>query len=229
MSTRVGVICEGPIDVALLSALLERIAKDRAEYTWPVASDDLEVLRVRKTGHGGVVAKLRRLVETLESGVRPDCAFFVVVLDSKKTRGAQDSVRHLVSGRSHEIVYGLAVKEIEAWWLADRRALLEWLDLTEEDISSCAYAAEGYRPEADDRPKTTLGELTALSDRCDRNYGQGDAGLAGDFAEDWRDCANIQVIEHNCARGFAPFSNDVAAAFERCLRDDATGRGALPL
>ncbi len=36
MSTRVGIITEGPIDQALLPPLLSRIAELRAEFRWPV-------------------------------------------------------------------------------------------------------------------------------------------------------------------------------------------------
>ena len=39
-ATRVGIIAEGPIDHALLPALLERIARDRAAFDWPVLGED---------------------------------------------------------------------------------------------------------------------------------------------------------------------------------------------
>ena len=63
MSTRIGIIAEGPIDHALLPVLLERIALERASFGWPVAPDDVaEVFQIRKRGHGGVLETVRRLV-----------------------------------------------------------------------------------------------------------------------------------------------------------------------
>lgn len=68
MSTKIGIIAEGPIDHALLPPLLERIARDRAGYDWPVAPDDVaEIFNIRKRGHGGVLETVRRLVDALES------------------------------------------------------------------------------------------------------------------------------------------------------------------
>ena len=230
MSTRVGVICEGPIDVALLAALLHRIAHNKAEYTWPVAASDLdETLRLRTTGHGAVVKKLERIIRVLDRGETSDCRFFVIVLDHKKTDKVQQELRALVARRRRSFILGIAIEEIEAWWLADRSYTLTWLGLTDDDIAGCAYATPDYSPERDSTPKRTLTELTRISERCSRPYGTGDKELAADFAEDWREHASIQVIEHDCARGFEPFSNAVASAFKRCLREDAAARGQLPL
>ena len=41
VSTKVGIIAEGPIDYVLIPALMERIAQDQAGYKWPVSPDDL--------------------------------------------------------------------------------------------------------------------------------------------------------------------------------------------
>ena len=63
MSTKVGIIAEGPIDHALLPVLLERIVRDRANYDWPVAPDNVaEFFQIRKRGHGGVLEAVRNLV-----------------------------------------------------------------------------------------------------------------------------------------------------------------------
>ena len=44
MSTKIGIIAEGPIDHALLPALLTRIAAERAAITWPVNAQDIAEL-----------------------------------------------------------------------------------------------------------------------------------------------------------------------------------------
>jgi len=70
MSTRIGIIAEGPIDYALLPVLLERIARDRANFDWPDAPDDVAVvLQMRKRGHGGVLETVRKLISALSSQV----------------------------------------------------------------------------------------------------------------------------------------------------------------
>ena len=46
-------IAEGSIDRMLLPPLLERIAQECAQFTWPVNSDDVaEEFHMRKRGHG---------------------------------------------------------------------------------------------------------------------------------------------------------------------------------
>ncbi len=53
MSTRVGIIAEGPIDLALLPPILSRIAEERAGVNWPVqVADAFEWLQMRPRGQG---------------------------------------------------------------------------------------------------------------------------------------------------------------------------------
>ena len=66
MSTRVGIIAEGPIDLALLPPMLRRIAEERAGVSWPVqVADVFEWLQMRPRGHGGVWMAIRRFVRVL--------------------------------------------------------------------------------------------------------------------------------------------------------------------
>jgi hypothetical protein len=68
MSTKLGIIAEGPIDHVLLPALLSRIATDKALFTWPVNAEDIaEVFPIRKRGHGGVLETVRAMVKALDS------------------------------------------------------------------------------------------------------------------------------------------------------------------
>lgn len=215
MSTKIGVIAEGPIDHALLDALLRRIAQDKAQFRWPIDPHDVaETFPLRKRGHGGVLETVRKLVRVLESG-EYDHAGFVIVLD-ERTRDVQNKLRRLIRGKRC-FVLGIAVKEIEAWWLGDRTNTLKWLGLDEDAISQTRYAdPQKYSAEKDDNPKRTLDELTRLSDRLDRCYGSGNLELAVAFAEDyWFGHARLDDIARQCPNGFGRFQRDMINKFCR--------------
>jgi len=207
MSTKIGIIAEGPIDHALLSPLLERIAKDRASYTWPIVPADVaELFLIRKRGHGGVLEAVRKLVSVLDTHFF-EHAFFIILLD-RKTRAVQEKIFALLANRNR-FALGLAIEEIEAWWLADRRNTLMWAGITDPPRNA-RYAAEQYRAEQDDDPKKTLDELTRLSTRFDRYYGDGNTDMANEFAEHyWRQNADLNAIRTQCPEGYGRFE-DVA-------------------
>jgi hypothetical protein len=205
VSTKIGIIAEGPIDRALLPALLERIAGVRANYGWPVTADDVaEVLYIRKRGHGGVLEAVRKLVSVLDTEYFPH-AFFVILLD-RRTRPVQAKIRKLLARRDR-FVLAEAIEEIEAWWLADRRNVLAWADMSRRGLPvDSRYAARGYRAERDDQPKKTLDELTRISNRFDRYYGNGNTDMATEFAEEyWRRSADLGAIRAQCPKGYATF------------------------
>lgn len=215
VSTKIGIITEGPIDDILLSALLERIARERANFTWPTMPDDLgQIIPLRKRGHGGVLDAVRRLVSYLEQVPPTDHAFFVVLLD-RRTRPVQEKIRKLISGKDL-FVPGIAIEEIEAWWLADRHNTLAWLGLRDEPPDTVRYWEESYNPEKDPDPKKTLDELTDIAQNVDQRYGQGNTELARQFAtEYWQDSADLNTIERDCPKGFRPFCHHVTKALDR--------------
>jgi hypothetical protein len=222
MSTPIGIIAEGPIDHVLLPVLLERIACDRADYAWPVDTDDVaKVFQIRKRGHGGVLETVRRLVTALSNNIYP-YAFYVILLD-RRTRVAQEEIRKLIS--QHErFVLGIAIDEIEAWWLADRPNTLSWAGLKDRLPGHCRYAAAKYSSERDQDPKKTLDELTRYSDRFDRFYGEGNSDMAIEFATDyWREHARLDDLRTQCPQGFRPFEKHVTQSF----RSAAHRRGRL--
>lgn len=214
MSTKIGIIAEGPIDHVLLPALLSRIAQDRAGFTWPLVSEDIAVVfQIRKKGHGGVLETMRRLVVALDSEYF-DYAFFVVLLDYR-TKPIQKMVRKLIRDRSR-FVLGIAIEEIEAWWLADRTNTLAWSGFSAGLPPGCRYGSRKYKAEKDKAPKKTLNELTRLSNRIDRYYGDGNLDLATDFAEEyWQGNARLDEISVQCPRGFVPFQNVVTNEFRQ--------------
>lgn len=221
VSTKIGIIAEGPIDHVLLRALLSRIAEELACFTWPLDPGDIaEVFRIRKRGHGGVLRTVRALVKALNTEYFSH-ACFVILLD-RRTRRVQAEVRRLIRGKDR-FVLGVAIEEIEAWWLADRTNTLRWCRLEGKLPCTCRYAAQGYQAEQDDNPKKTLDELTACSDQFDRCYGSGNLDLASDFAERfWRSHAALREIATQCPKGYVPFQQQVVDRF-RHIRD-ARGR-----
>lgn len=215
---RIGLILEGTTDRPLLHSLLTRIAQERASITWPLSAEDMaEVVPIRKRGQGGVVATLRQVIQALDAADPPLHDFYVVLLDHR-TKQEHAAVRKFISGRP-KFVFGTAIEEIEAWWLADRRSTLAWLGLDEVAASRAGYDVQTYKAEKDPDPKHTLDKLTRISDSCDRPYGRGHTGLAEDFAEYWKDTAELGVIETQCPKGFRPFCQKSENTMTRVLNE----------
>jgi hypothetical protein len=211
MSTRVGIVAEGPIDLALLPSILHQIAEERAGVTWPVnVADAFEWLQMRPRGHGGVWMAIRRIVRVLEKDPQLPYAFIVILLD-RRTQKIQKKIRKLISGKDR-FVLAVAQEEIEAWWLGDRKNTLAWLEFPEPPVGT-RYADGGYVAERDDNPKYTLHELTEKSVHVDRVYGEGNLDLARDFAELWDGRVRLKEIETQCPQQFPPFCKDTAQAF----------------
>ncbi len=213
MSTRIGVIAEGPIDHNIISPLLKKISEERALFTWPVLPDDAAAwLNLRRRGHGGVYLAVKRIIKVLEKETSSPYAFVVILLDHR-TKPIQERVKKLISGKKG-FVLAIAKKEIEAWWLADRTNTLAWLKL-ESMPSSLRYFKDGYKAEQDDAPKRTLHELTQTSSRLDRVYGEGNTELARDFAELWEGKVRLREIEEQCPINFPPFCEHVTQSFRQ--------------
>lgn len=216
MSTRVGIIAEGPIDHALLLALLSRIVAEKVGLTWPLHGEDAaDLFPIRKRGHGGVLVTVRALVEVLDTQYF-DHHCFVILLD-RRTRAVQEEIAKLIAGRDR-FVLGVAVEEIEAWWLGDRTNTLAWSGLADDLPDDCRYAAVKYKAEADDDPKKTLDELTRLSERFDRWYGEGNVDLACEFAEDyWKENARLDEMAAQCPHSYRPFQRELVNQFRPLL------------
>jgi len=145
-----------------------------------------------------------------------DYGLFVIVLD-ERTAQVQKRVRMIIGGNPR-FVLGIAIREIEAWWLGDRSNTLEWVGFRMAPHGS-RYAARAYCSEKDDSPKKTLDELTMLSDRFDRCYGQGSSEMAEDFSERfWQHSANLEQIASQCPRGFRPFRRSILRALKQAKK-----------
>lgn len=97
---------------------------------------------------------------------------------------------------------GIAIEEIEAWWLGDRTNTLRWSGLSVRQLAGNRCGHGAYRAEKDPLPKMTLDAITGLSSRFDRNYGEGNLDMATDFGENyWRRGARLQEIAQQCPVG----------------------------
>jgi hypothetical protein len=218
----VGIITEGPIDPILAWPLLKCIAREKAGYAWPLTNEDYsETLPIRKRGHGGVLEMVRKLVATLD--VEPPLYDVVIILLDRRTVPVQEEIKKLIRGKDR-FVLGIAIEEIEAWWLADRKNTMEWANLDEADFEDdsrfCLDHKTGkpdwrkYKAEEDPNPKLTLDEITLISDRFDRRYGEGSVDLAHDFVgRYWEKAAPIDQIASQCPKGFGSFQKDMTNEF----------------
>ena len=227
MSLRIIFIGEGDIDSILVSALISRVASDRCGFTWSVpVDDDLVEWRSRKTGHGGVARKLKAFLELRNRGQLGEYDLCVVVLD-QRTATAKKEVRRLARGRE-DVVFGVAIHEVEAWWLGDRTSTLAWLRLAAGEVAPLRYDGASYSAERDTAPKQTLNELTRRSEAVDTVYGDGNVELALEFAAGWATQAHLSQIEHQCPKGFRPFAEALERGLKRAKRTDQARRGVLP-
>ena len=162
---------------------------------------------------------VRKLVSVLDTQ-QFDHAFFVILLD-RRTRGVRDKISRLLRNRDR-FALGVAIEEIEAWWLADRENTLAWLDM-QHLPADARYAAQSYHAERDDDPKQTLNELTHISQRFDRYYGDGNTDMATEFAQDfWRPYAKLNAIRIGCPKGYGGFEDVTTEHFR--VAKNAAGR-----
>jgi len=125
MSTKIGIITEGSIDQVLLPPLLSRIATDKAQLKWPLEVGDVaEVIGMRKRGHGGVLETVRKLIKAYADSSY-EYVLIIILLD-RRTKAVQEKIRGVIShsDRPDRFVLGIAIEEIEAWWLGDRKCTL---------------------------------------------------------------------------------------------------------
>lgn len=214
---KIGYFGEGKLDYILLPPLLEAIAQNKAQIHWPVEASDMKRLNIRKTGHGGVLEKIRALMEfhdeCKKSLERMPESFYVIVLD-RRTRTVQQMIKETMNNCSIPYVMGIAIEEIEAWILADRCQLLNWLQLDESasHVRKLRYFDSEYDPEEDSDPKKTLDQLIRASSVPSADCWNTDA--AAEFVEFWRDGSmDLVEIEKGCPKGFKPFSEAVSEYF----------------
>jgi hypothetical protein len=222
---KVAFIGEGPIDDILLPPLITTIARTKAKVEWPLKfHEDIRSEIGFGMGFGEVKRAVRKLAEALERDpdtIRKTFRYIIVLLDGARTEEAQQEIVSLIENHD-EFIFGIAIKEIEAWVLADREHVIEWLGVTRKDCPQCRFWQAGYSPERDPDPKETLSELLKASDN---DYDIWCVGAAEEFVEqywkgtdlpderirmgEWPGKANLQVMAEMCPKGYAVFEQQI--------------------
>ena len=209
---RIEIISEGSIDFVLLCPLLQSIAGAAGAH-WPLTPSDYTETRLRKRGFGAVALAVDAIIQDGQYlDDQPD--FYVIVLDQRNLEPIIREVRRKIL-HIPKMIFGVAIEEIEAWWLGDRNQTLGWLHLTNEAASDVGYSHD-YWPESDPEPKKMLGKLIEISDQTFFNYGDGSQILAAEFVEAaWSHHVNLEALAERCPNGFRPFLDDVSGRFQR--------------
>lgn len=217
---RVAFIGEGNMDEVLIPPLITTIAKIN-QINWPIDFNN-DITRPFRRGFGGVTSTVRRIIAALEEDpvtIKKQYQYFIVLIDGRGT--SQTEIRRMIEGHE-EFVWGIAIKEVEAWVLADRDHLIEWLGIEKKDCPSCRFWNKGYQPENDPDPKQTLSELLQASDH---EFDVWCVGAAEDFIEkywkgtdfsderismdNWQGKANLFLMTEKCPKGFRPFKEAI--------------------
>ncbi|OMF65944.1 hypothetical protein MKY66_00985 [Paenibacillus sp. FSL R5-0766] len=218
---KVLLIREGEIDDILIPPLITTIAISNNIH-WPLDFNaDIRKEFQKGTGFGSVKSAVQRLTEAYDKDPELINKLFnkvIIILDGKGTKAAQDEIKKMIKNREN-FMLAIAIKEVEAWVLADRDHVIEWLKVSKNDCPNCRFWEKGYQPENDHDPKQTLSELVSSSDISEYDYWA--TGAANDFIEqywkgtnysnedvnvnNWMGRANLLQMKEKCPRGFGVF------------------------
>jgi hypothetical protein len=144
-------------------------------------------LRPRKRGHGFIKELPAFARQLYDNGA----AVAVAVVDTDNTRIGErrDLLRAAIAQCETQripicIAEGLAVHSLEAWLLADERAILTVFD---GDSASVQFP----NPEADRNPKTTLNQIV-------RTLTDGREVTFANFAQDLAEIVRLDVLRQRC-------------------------------
>jgi len=222
---KVLLIREGEIDDILIPPLITLIAAENG-IRFPLNfRDDFRIRYQTGSGFGSVVSAVSRIAAALSKdpeAVRRSFHKVVVLLDGKGTLSARQQIQALIAPYP-EFMIGVAVKEVEAWVLADRAHVIEWLNPNRERCADCRFWQRGYQPEQDPDPKMTLDRLVACSTESD--YSRWGTGAAAEFVErfwkgtdaadwevnvaNWVGRADLNGMTAGCPNGFGAFYRDM--------------------
>ena len=219
---RVAFIGEGNIDEVLIPPLITTLAKTN-HINWPIDFSN-DIRRPFGRGFGGVTSTVRDIIAALKVApvtIKKQYQYFIVLIDGRGTSVSQAEIQKMIEGHE-EFVYGIAIKEVEAWVLADRDHLIEWLGIEKKGFPTCRFWDNGYQPESDPDPKRTLSELLQASEH---EFDVWCVGAAEDFIEkyckgtdftdarinmdNWQGNANLLLMAQKCPKGFRPFKEAI--------------------
>jgi hypothetical protein len=214
-------IREGEIDGILIPPLITTIAVNNNIH-WPLDfGNDIRTEFQKGSGFGSVKSAVQKIIEAQNEDRALVGRMFqkvVILLDGKGTQAAQNEIHQMIAGHP-DFIFGIAIKEVESWVLADRDHIIEWLNVNRADCPQCRFWQRGYQPESDPDPKETLNALVSASDRID--FDKWGTGAAGDFIEqywkgtnysneqvsftNWLGKADLRGIQNKCPLGFRVF------------------------
>lgn len=222
------VIGEGAIDDILLPPLIGTIANYYGAM-WPIHFErDISISLRRGTGFGAVMVAVRNLVEMIKN--KPDLfkriADRVLIVLDRKTEQAQADINKLIAPYD-SFFLTIAVEEIEAWVLADREHVTEWLGISQKDFPESPFWDKKYRSEYDPDPKRTLNQLVQ---RSKLPFEYWDTGAANDFIEkywrgnyftsydfqpweNWDGKAEIDMMKRQSPNSFVSFEQYLVSLF----------------
>lgn len=194
-----------------VSVLARRILEKqfgRELHDWEIECDVLPRVHRASESVSGYPRKVHLAIE--EAKIR-GCSSVAVVVDRDRTEGGSRlgqlrEGRDLAEQRDNPLAYktalGVAVETVEAWLLADERALNEALALDPKAPAIPSPEALGGGPRTETHPKNVLRKLIQRS-------GAASKAPYDDIAER----ARLDVVERRCPIGFAPFAAELR---ERC-------------
>jgi hypothetical protein len=189
----------------VVPTLARRVCPYIHESSVAIGWTEVPVLR-QKPNLKGLAVKVR---SSIALAVRHDCDGIVCVHDSD---GEDDRLTDMTAGAAvdptQRIVCGLAIKSIEAWTLGDPAAIANVLGVevaeirTHYRLQDVEEFSEGSgKPEK--QPKRILSQLAALKHRT------ADVVFRQEIAEN----TDPAELAKNCANGFKPFAERLAAVF----------------
>jgi len=214
---RIGVIAEGATDPPVVKKLINKVIVEFLGLDWPAHFEDLKEFPIRKTGFGGVVAKLKALIYFLNEACDPSEPpidepyyqdLYCVFIDNGCGRKANNEAILEISELIRRnpcicFVLGIPKEELEAWIIADSSNVLPYLGYREY------VSFEITRPEDEVDPKKILASWI----REAREYVYND--WDSNSAEDIVDVLDVRVIDNKCIISFRPWKNELVKVILR--------------
>lgn len=192
----------GAVGVLVRRLLEEKLGRDLHE--WEIESDVLPRVHARSEDVSGYERKVCLAIR--EAGIR-GCSSVAIVVDRDRTEGGA-RLAALRAGRSMaerqgqplalKTALGVAIETVEAWLLADEKALNEAL-APDPPVSTLASPERlNGGPHTDKHPKVVFRTIV----------GRARAGTSTPY-DDVAACVRLDILKQRCSDGFAPFADEI--------------------
>jgi hypothetical protein len=199
---------EGVLPVLVRKILLEIDAERTIEFRAKRLKDVRSFSKSKKiqASQYGYAAKLQ-LILGLKEGREAEAVVAVVDRDSEKYHGRIDDLnegRAFLQKKGKPCAVGMAIEEIEAWLLADEKALRSALGDDSIQRQPDPEGLSSRDEQSDQNPKRRLARLMeqALGSAVSRSE-------VPDYFSRIAQDSDIQQLETRCPEGFCPFAAQV--------------------